>query len=117
MARGINKVILIGNLGNDPETRYMPSGGAVTNISLATSESWKDKQTGQSKGCAFVKFGSVEIANAAIEGLHQKMTMPGATQPLIAKWADAPKPKNPMGMMGGMMGLCTPSLCLPMRGC
>jgi single-strand DNA-binding protein len=47
MARGINKVILIGNLGNDPETRYMPSGGAVTNITLATSESWKDKQTGQ----------------------------------------------------------------------
>ncbi|GAA5442631.1 single-stranded DNA-binding protein [Microbulbifer sp. NBRC 101763] len=47
MARGINKVILIGNLGNDPETKYMPSGGAVTNISLATSEGWKDKQTGQ----------------------------------------------------------------------
>lgn len=47
MARGINKVILIGNLGQDPETRYMPSGGAVTNITLATSESWKDKQTGQ----------------------------------------------------------------------
>lgn len=45
--RGINKVILIGNLGGDPETRYMPSGGAVTNINLATSESWKDKQTGQ----------------------------------------------------------------------
>ncbi|SHG19292.1 single-strand DNA-binding protein [Microbulbifer donghaiensis] len=47
MARGINKVILIGNLGNDPETKYMPSGGAVTNVSLATSETWKDKQTGQ----------------------------------------------------------------------
>ncbi len=47
MARGINKVILIGNLGNDPETRYTQSGAAVTNISLATSESWKDKQTGQ----------------------------------------------------------------------
>jgi single-strand DNA-binding protein len=47
MARGINKVILIGNLGQDPETRYMPSGGAVTNVSLATSETWKDKQTGQ----------------------------------------------------------------------
>lgn len=47
MARGINKVILVGNLGNDPETRYMPSGGAVTNISVATSETWKDKQTGQ----------------------------------------------------------------------
>ena len=47
MARGINKVILIGNLGKEPETRYMPSGGAVTNITLATSETWKDKQTGQ----------------------------------------------------------------------
>lgn len=47
MARGINKVILIGNLGGDPETRHLPSGGAVTNITVATSESWKDKQTGQ----------------------------------------------------------------------
>lgn len=47
MARGVNKVILIGNIGQDPETRYMPSGGAVTNISVATSETWKDKQTGQ----------------------------------------------------------------------
>ena len=46
MARGINKVILVGNLGADPETRYMPSGGAVTNIRIATSESWKDKQSG-----------------------------------------------------------------------
>ncbi len=49
MARGINKVILVGNLGGDPETRYMPSGGAVTNISIATSETWKDKQTGEPK--------------------------------------------------------------------
>ena len=49
MARGINKVIIVGNLGNDPETRYMPSGDAVTNISVATSESWKDKQTGEQK--------------------------------------------------------------------
>lgn len=47
MARGINRVILIGNLGNDPETKFLPSGGAVTNISLATSEAWKDRQTGQ----------------------------------------------------------------------
>lgn len=47
MARGVNKVILIGNLGADPETRFTPSGGAVTNCKLATSESWKDKQTGQ----------------------------------------------------------------------
>lgn len=49
MARGINKVILVGNLGADPETRYMPSGGAVTNMRIATSESWKDKQTGEQK--------------------------------------------------------------------
>ena len=49
MARGINNVILVGNCGKDPETRYMPSGGAVTNISIATSESWKDKQSGEQK--------------------------------------------------------------------
>ena len=47
MARGINKVILVGNLGADPETRYTASGSAVTNIRLATSESWRDKQTGE----------------------------------------------------------------------
>jgi len=47
MARGINKVILIGNVGADPETRYLPNGNAVTNITLATTDSWKDKQTGQ----------------------------------------------------------------------
>ena len=49
MARGINKVILVGNIGGDPETRYMPSGSAVTNITLATNETWKDKQTGEKK--------------------------------------------------------------------
>lgn len=47
MARGINKVILVGNLGKDPEGKFMPNGNAVTNIAVATSESWKDKQTGQ----------------------------------------------------------------------
>jgi len=47
MARGINKVILIGHLGADPETRYMPSGSAVTNLRLATSVSWRDKETGE----------------------------------------------------------------------
>lgn len=46
-SRGVNRVILVGNLGNDPETKAMPSGGQVTNISVATSESWKDKNTGQ----------------------------------------------------------------------
>lgn len=48
-SRGINKVILVGNLGNDPEIRYMPNGGAVANITIATSESWRDKQTGEQR--------------------------------------------------------------------
>lgn len=47
MSKGVNKVILIGNLGADPEIRYMPNGSAVANISVATNESWKDKQTGE----------------------------------------------------------------------
>lgn len=47
MARGVNKVVLIGNLGKDPETRYAASGSAITNITLATGEVWKDKQTGE----------------------------------------------------------------------
>ncbi len=66
MARGVNKVILIGRLGADPETRFMPSGGAVTNFTLATSEQWKDKQTGQPqertewhKCVAFNKLGDI----------------------------------------------------------
>lgn len=46
MARGINKVILVGNLGNDPEVKYMPSGSAVANVSLATTDTWRDKQSG-----------------------------------------------------------------------
>lgn len=49
MARGINKVILVGNLGKDPETRSLPSGEAVANVTIATSESWKDKATGEQK--------------------------------------------------------------------
>ena len=49
MARGVNKVIIVGNIGGDPEVRYMPSENAVTNVTIATSETWKDKQTGQSQ--------------------------------------------------------------------
>ncbi|MGX9276101.1 single-stranded DNA-binding protein, partial [Pantoea ananatis] len=48
-ARGVNKVILVGNLGQDPEVRYMPNGTAVTSLSLATSETWRDKQTGENR--------------------------------------------------------------------
>ncbi len=47
MARGVNKVILIGNLGKDPEVRYSPNGAAIANVTIATSESWKDKNTGE----------------------------------------------------------------------
>lgn len=66
-SRGINKVILVGNLGNDPEIRYMPNGGAVANITVATSESWTDKNTGEKKEVTewhrVVLFGKVaEIA-------------------------------------------------------
>ena len=49
MARGINKVILVGTLGKDPEVKYMPSGGAITNITVATNDSYKDKTTGEKK--------------------------------------------------------------------
>lgn len=49
MARGVNKVILIGNLGQDPETRYAPSGDAITTLSLATNEQWTDKQSGEKR--------------------------------------------------------------------
>ena len=49
MARGVNKVILVGNLGADPEVKYMPNGNAVANVTLATSESWKDKQSGENR--------------------------------------------------------------------
>lgn len=47
--RGVNKVILVGNLGGDPEVRYMPNGGAVANITIATSETWRDKATGEQR--------------------------------------------------------------------
>ncbi len=49
MARGVNKVILVGNLGRDPEVRYTPNGGAIANITIATTDQWKDKQTGQNQ--------------------------------------------------------------------
>jgi single-strand DNA-binding protein len=48
-ARGVNKVILLGNLGNDPELKYMPNGDAVANVSVATNETWKDKETGNQR--------------------------------------------------------------------
>ncbi|MGH8591362.1 MAG: single-stranded DNA-binding protein, partial [Gammaproteobacteria bacterium] len=73
MARGINKVILIGNLGAEPEVRYMPSGQAVANVRLATNESWRDKETGENQERtewhAVVFFG--KLAEIVKEYLHK----------------------------------------------
>jgi len=90
MARGVNKVILIGNLGNDPETKSMPSGNAVTNITVATSETWKDKQTGQpqerTEWHRVIFFN--RLAEIAGEYLHKgsKIYVEGALR--TRKWKD-----------------------------
>ena len=86
MARGINKVILVGNLGNDPETRSMPNGSAVTNISIATTESWKDKNSGQQQERTewhrIVFFNRLaEIAGQYLKKGHRKIACP-STMPL-----------------------------------
>ena len=72
MARGINKVILVGNLGADPETRYMPSGKAVTNIRIATSENWTDKQSGDKQ--ERTEWHSVVVWGKRGEALHRFLT-------------------------------------------
>ncbi|MDO6563687.1 single-stranded DNA-binding protein [Amphritea sp. 1_MG-2023] len=90
MARGVNKVILVGNLGNEPETKYLPSGNAVTNITVATSDSWKDKQTGQQQERTewhrVVFFN--RLAEIAGEYLHKgsKVYLEGALR--TRKWQD-----------------------------
>ncbi|MEX0446554.1 single-stranded DNA-binding protein [Xenorhabdus sp. SGI246] len=89
-SRGINKVILIGKLGADPEVKYMPNGGAVANITLATSESWRDKQTGETKEKTewhrVVLFG--KLAEIAGEYLRKgsQIYIEGALQ--TRKWQD-----------------------------
>ena len=88
--RGVNKVILIGNLGGDPEVRYTPNGSAVCNLSLATSESWKDRQTGQpverTEWHRIVIFG--KLAEVAGQFLHKgsKVYIEGKLQ--TRKWQD-----------------------------
>jgi len=90
MARGINKVIAIGNLGKDPETRYLPSGAAVCNFSIAVSESWKDKQTGEQK--ERTEWINVEVWGKAAEACQQyifkgsKVYIEGKMQ--TDKWQD-----------------------------
>ena len=88
--RGINKVILVGHLGQDPEIRYMPNGNAVANFSVATSESWKDKQTGENRDKTewhkIVVFGKLaEIAGQYIKKGTQ-VYLEGQLQ--TRKWQD-----------------------------
>ena len=89
-SRGVNKVILVGNLGQDPEVRYMPNGGAVANITLATSESWRDKQTGETKEKTewhrVVLFG--KLAEVAGEYLRKGSQVYIEGQLRTRKWTD-----------------------------
>jgi len=90
MARGINKVILIGNLGNDPEIRYTQGGNAVANLSLATSETWRDKTTGETRENTewhrIVMFGRLgEIAGEYLKK-GSKVYIEGRLQ--TRKWQD-----------------------------
>ena len=89
-ARGVNKVILVGNLGQDPEVRYLPNGGAVANITLATSESWRDKATGEQKEQTewhrVVLFG--KLAEVAGEYLRKGSQVYIEGQLRTRKWTD-----------------------------
>lgn len=89
-SRGVNKVILVGNLGQDPEVRFMPNGGAVANFTLATSESWRDKQTGENKENTewhrVVLFG--KLAEVAGEYLRKGSQVYIEGQLRTRKWQD-----------------------------
>jgi len=119
MARGINKVILVGNLGADPESRAMPSGSAVTNIRVATSESWKDKNTGDQQertewhNIAF--FG--RLAEVAAEYLRKGSQVYIEGKLRTRKWQDREGNDrwtteviaNEMQMLGGRPGAGAPA--------
>lgn len=114
MARGINKAILIGNLGKDPETRYTAGGSAVTNIRIATNETWKDKQTGEqqerTEWHAVVFFG--RLAEIAAEYLRKGSTVYVEGRLQTRKWQDKDGQDrysteivaNEMQMLGGRGG-------------
>ena len=118
MARGINKVILIGNLGAEPEVRYMPSGQAVANVGLATSESWRDKETGENQERtewhAVVFFG--KLAEIVKEYLHKGSQVYVEGRIRTRKWQDRDGHDrytteivaNDMQMLGGRGGATAP---------
>ncbi|CTE24242.1 single-stranded DNA-binding protein [Shigella sonnei] len=97
-ARGINKVILVGRLGNDPEVRYIPNGGAVANLQVATSESWRDKQTGemreQTEWHRVVLFG--KLAEVAGEYLRKGAQVYIEGQLRGSCWRTRQSPPNPL---------------------
>ncbi|ELY2809476.1 single-stranded DNA-binding protein [Cronobacter sakazakii] len=90
MGHGVNRVILLGHLGQDPEVRYMPNGGAVTSLRLATSESWRDKQTGEMKEVtewhSVVLYG--KLAEVASEYLRKGSQIYIEGQLRTRKWQD-----------------------------
>jgi single-strand DNA-binding protein len=120
MARGINKVIIVGNLGNDPDTRYMPSGSAVTNLSVATNESWKDKQTGEQKDRTewhkVAMFG--RLAEIAAEYLRKGSQVYIEGKLRTRKWQDqngndrwtTEVVADEMQMLGGRTGSSAPAM-------
>lgn len=91
MARGVNKVIIVGTLGNDPEVKYSASGSAIANLSVATSEQWKDKQTGEKKEHTewhrVVIFG--KLAEVAGEYLRKGSQVYIEGQLRTRKWSDS----------------------------
>src|SRR5262249_37551399 len=114
MARGVNKVILIGNCGADPETRFMPAGGQVTNVRIATSESWRDKNTGQTQERTewhrIVFFNRVAEIAAEYLGKGSQVCIEGSIR--TRKWQDKEGKDqysteivaNEMQMLGGRGG-------------
>lgn len=120
MARGINKVILIGNLGKDPETRYTPAGLAITNITLATTESWKDKQTGERQDKTewhrVAMFGKLAEISAEYLRKGSQVYIEGRIQ--TRKWQDQQGQDkystevvaNDMQMLGGRPGAGAPAM-------
>jgi single-strand DNA-binding protein len=123
MARGVNKVILVGNLGRDPEVRYSPNGSAVANVTIATSESWKDKNTGEKQERTewhrIVFFGRLaEIAGEYLKKGAQ-IYIEGRLQ--TRKWQDKEGHDrytteivaNDMQMLGSRSGAGAPSEPMP----
>ncbi|MGH8582319.1 MAG: single-stranded DNA-binding protein [Gammaproteobacteria bacterium] len=118
MARGINKVILVGNLGAEPEVRYMPSGQAVANVRLATSDSWRDKETGENHDRTewhrVVFFG--KLAEIVKEYLHKGSQVYVEGRIRTNKWQDREGHDrytteivaNDMQMLGGRGGGTAP---------